>query len=57
MYKKGYLDTHLYGHFTSLNPIENEKNIASLSSPINILSNYSSPYSKKTSPMKIKLLK
>jgi hypothetical protein len=47
LYKKGYLDTHLHGHFNSLNPLENEKNIASLTSPIKILSNFISPFKKK----------
>ncbi len=57
IYKKGYLDNHLYGASTSLNAAENEKNLVNLSNKYTIISNYGSPYSKKYSPVKIKLTK
>jgi len=57
IYRKDYLDNHIYGTFQSLNAVENERNLSNLRSSIYINSSYSSPFYNKGSPVKIKLIK
>ena len=56
IYKKGYLEGHLYGSSPSINAIENERNLINLTSTLDINTNYNSPFLKK-GPVNIKIIK
>lgn len=57
LYRKDYLDSHIYGLNPSSNPQENEKNLMNLTNAIDIHSSYSSPFVNKGSTVKIKIIK
>lgn len=57
MYRKDYLEGNAYGSNQSQNAVENERNGMIFNNNLHIVSSYGSPFSKKGSPVKIKIIK